>query len=104
VASKGDQTALVLVRQEFEALRVLVWVQVLILLVEENRVRLRQVVESLENGIQGLGTFCAVEDQGLLGGFDELGLPRFQDARSARVLGLSGNQGISRELRSLGAV
>jgi hypothetical protein len=100
VASKGDQTTLVLVRQEFEAFRVLVRVQILILLVEENRVRLRQVMESLENGIQGLGTFCAVEDQGLLGGFDELGLPRFQDARSARVLGLSENQGISGELRS----
>jgi hypothetical protein len=74
-------------------------VQVLILLVEEDRVRLRQVMESLEDGVQGLWTFCTVEDQGLLRGFDELGLPRFQDARSARVLGLSVNQGISQELQ-----
>lgn len=95
MASECYESTLVLVRQEFQALRVLIWVQVLVLLVEKNVVRLRQSVEGLQHGIECLGAFCAVENQGLLGGFDELRLPRFQDTRSARVLGFSVGQSIS---------
>lgn len=57
--------------------------------------RLRQSVEGLQHCVQCLGAFCAVENQGLLGGFDELRLPRFQDTRSARVLGFSIGQRVS---------
>lgn len=95
MASECYQSTLVLVRQEFQALRVLIWVQVLVLLVEKNVVRLRQSVEGLQHGVQCLRAFCAVENQGLLGRFDELRLPRFQDTRSARVLGFSGGYTVS---------
>lgn len=95
MASKCYESTLVLVRQELQTLRVLIWVQVLVLLVEKNVVRLRQSVESLQHSVQCLGTFCAMENQGLLGGFDELRLARFQDTRSARVLGFSVKENIS---------
>lgn len=68
--------------------------QVLVLLVEKNVVGLRQSVEGLQHGVQRLGAFRSVENQGLLGRFDELRLPRFQDARSARVLGFPVGQRI----------
>lgn len=87
MASECYESTLVLVRQEFQALRVLIWVQVLVLLVEKNVVGLRQSMEGLQHGVQRLGAFCAVENQGLLGGFNELRLPGFQDTRSARVFG-----------------
>ena len=61
--------------------------QVLVLLVKKDIVGLRQSMEGLQHGVERLGAFCAVENQGLLGGFDELRLPGFENTRSARVFG-----------------
>lgn len=61
----------------------------IILLVEQDRIGLREGVEGLQDGVEGLRAFCAVQQESLLWGFDELGLPRLEDARSARVLCLA---------------
>lgn len=95
MAAECYKATFVFVGQELEALRVLIWVQVLILFVEEDVVWLRQGMESLKDGVQWLRAFCAVENQQLLRAFDELRLPRFQDTRSARVLGFPGEQWIN---------
>lgn len=45
-------------------------------------------MEGLQHGVQRHRTFRSVQHQRALGGLDQLGLLRLEDARSARVLGL----------------
>ena len=88
-ASEHDKTALILVGQEFEALGVLERVDILVLLVEQDGVRLCQGVEGFQDRMHRCWAFRAVQEEGSFGGFDELGLFGFEHARGARVLGFA---------------
>jgi hypothetical protein len=46
-------------------------------------------VEGLQDGVERLRAFCAVQDESPLRALDELGLARLEDARGAGVLGLA---------------
>jgi len=46
-------------------------------------------VEGLQNGVEGLRAFGAVQDERPLRAFDESGLARLEDARGAGVLWLA---------------
>lgn len=89
MAAEHHQTALVLVSQELKAFVVLEWMEILILLVEKDGIRLCKGMEGLQDGVECLRTFCAVQYQCPLRGLDELRLARLEDTRSARILWLA---------------
>lgn len=89
MAAENHQATLVLVGQELEALVVLERVEILILLVKKDGIRLCEGVEGLQDGVKCLRAFCAVKYQCPLWGLDELRLACLEDARGARIFRLA---------------